>query len=967
MNVKDIQIDRLTRNLRVLSAATSARGVAGDARRGHTDGEALAEGCSDRGDEPTRKPRAAVVTWDLGHNPAGRAHVLYRLLESDWDVELIGPHWTRYGDSLWEPLQSANLTVRSFQCRTFEDFMPSAEVFAAANLYDLVYVCKPRFPSVYLGALIKDSSACPLVLDVDDFEPSFFLDESFADLAALEANLEAAFDEPYGELATRFTQTLIPAADAVTVSNVALQQRFGGHMVRHARDAVEFRSSPARRDRARARLAIKPNEFALMFIGTPRPHKGVFEVARALHQINDPTIVFHVIGEIQDAEFRRAIDSQTRARIVFHPNCGFAELPDLLAGADLVPLIQSTGHAISQYQIPAKVSDALALGVPVLATHTAPLSDLIAAGSVESTTPETLADDIIKLRSCSGSPAQYRRAFLGELSLSVNKVRLGTAIDEARECHDSSALASATDDGALRLPHALCELIELCRRHYRTVRTASTVRPLEPATLRSGTDAKASSGHPAEIGMHPRSSQRGASWARLRGKAPERYDIAYFWKQNDSGLYGRRSDMIVKYLLESGRVNRLIQFDAPMSVSSLVQHFKPGRRGTNGQQDLILRNLVDRQMGVFDTGRSRQRTFLHAAASSDGRLLSQSVGSKLGYAHYVREQLTAFGMQPEHTLAWFCPVVWEAEMLIDTVGFSAVVADLIDDQRAWASNPELAGRLDGCYRSTLEAADLVFANCQSLADGMCGFAETVHVVPNGAERFHTFPDDGANAAGSRPSTGSPVPAIMPRRWRRDLVDDVPDCLVDLNGPIACYVGNLRDRFDWLLMHDVVRALPDVSFVLFGPSNDNANADTLAQFENVHVPGVLPYDQLAHCLRCVDVGLVPHLDNQLTERMNPLKVYNYFAAGLPIVSSDVDNLEDLGLSLYRTEDPVGFASAIREAIACGVDTSAETWQKTMDSIAWDTRVSQMLSLMDEHLPSRARRSRWNERRYGHAVV
>jgi len=150
-------------------------------------------------------------------------------------------------------------------------------------------------------------------------------------------------------------------------------------------------------------------------------------------------------------------------------------------------------------------------------------------------------------------------------------------------------------------------------------------------------------------------------------------------------------------------------------------------------------------------------------------------------------------------------------------------------------------------------------------------------------------------------------------------------------------------------------MPDVSFVFFGPAGDNPNADSLAKYDNVHVLGVVPYSELAFHLKSFNVGLVPHLKNELTERMNPLKVYNYFAAGLPIVSSEVANLGKLGSQLQIASNASEFISAIRKSIAEPVDTQSEQWRATMNEIAWDTRVGNILETMDRTWHRKLRKS------------
>ena len=415
--------------------------------------------------------------------------------------------------------------------------------------------------------------------------------------------------------------------------------------------------------------------------------------------------------------------------------------------------------------------------------------------------------------------------------------------------------------------------------------------------------------------MHRRKSK--TKLANLNQSQPQsKYDIAFFWKQNDSGLYGRRSDIVARYLAASGRVNRIVHFDAPMSVHVINQLFCSAPVDVKSQQTLILQNLVDRRMGLMDDERTTHRTFVNSPHERRATLLGEPLYKLEAYARYVREELDKVGMHPSTTWAWFCPIIWEAPMLIKQIGFAGVVSDLIDDQRAWDTVETHARRLHDNYRDTLAASDIVFANCDALANGMSEYASDLQVVPNGAERFLNWP-----------------------------TPSCPPALSEVQGPIAGYVGNLRDRIDWMLMQEVVASLPQITFVFAGPAGDNKNADSLGRFPNVIMPGVVHYSDLPAWLNRFDVGLVPHVNNRLTAKMNPLKVYNYFAAGLPVVSTEVDNLGALGDSITVVNSSHAFSEAIKAAINSPVDTSTIAWQQTMDTIAWDSRVRAMLDVLD----------------------
>src|SRR3546814_706979 len=60
--------------------------------------------------------------------------------------------------------------------------------------------------------------------------------------------------------------------------------------------------------------------------------------------------------------------------------------------------------------------------------------------------------------------------------------------------------------------------------------------------------------------------------------------------------------------------------------------------------------------------------------------------------------------------------------------------------------------------------------------------------------------------------------------------------------------------------------------------------------NVRMHGVVKYDQLGVRLSKFDVGLIPHLEMELTRYMNPLKAYVYLSWNLPVVATAVANVD-----------------------------------------------------------------------------
>jgi len=814
--------------------------------------------------------RAAVIAWDLAHNPAGRAMVLYDLLAQDWDVDLVGPTWERYGGRVWPPLDGSGRRIRAFPCRTLEDFWPAALAIASAADYDLVVVCKPRLPSLLLGSLVKQRCGCPLVLDVDDLELSFFPDETGATLDDLEAGGPQAMVEPYAELPTRAADALVGDADAVIVSNAALRQRFGGIVVRHARDEDTFHPDRFDRAAARARMGIEAGDHAIVFVGTARAHKGVFDIARTLDALPDKRFVLHLVGTIGDRRVRAELDRHRGARIIYHPDCSFDELPEKLAAADSVVLLQDPSHPICRFQIPAKISDAAAFGLPILTTDVPPLRDLVPQGLVTLVEPAGLGKalgDLLDNRD--GTAERQRRrtvreAFEQELGLRVNRARLDLAI----------ALAAKAGPG---LPPSYRRLLAMTGRAFTALRGRAT----------SATGAAA-----------------GVSRARP-------FDLVMFWKQNDSGIYGRRSDMLMKYLPASGRVGRILQIDAPLEVADLAALTEPGR---GSAARLILNNIIDNQFGLRDDGGRLPRTFLwdrkgrHPVLPHVGRSLAD-------YPAWVEAQMQAAGIDPANAFAWICPVVFDFPAVAQRIPFRGIIGDIIDDQRNFAMAESYRQRIIASYDATLPLFDLTFTNCAPVAEAFANLVGSITVVPNGAELGE----------------------------RRQVA--LPDRLAALPRPLAGYVGNLRDRIDWGLLEAAARSLPEVSFAIVGGGAREGETTALETLPNVTFTGPVPYETAMACMDAFDVALVPHLRNALTATMNPLKIYNYLAARKPVVSTEIENVDPaLRAFISFASDAGGFAAAIRAACRAR-PPDGPAFEVAIAGISWEARAQAILARID----------------------
>jgi glycosyltransferase involved in cell wall biosynthesis len=131
-------------------------------------------------------------------------------------------------------------------------------------------------------------------------------------------------------------------------------------------------------------------------------------------------------------------------------------------------------------------------------------------------------------------------------------------------------------------------------------------------------------------------------------------------------------------------------------------------------------------------------------------------------------------------------------------------------------------------------------------------------------------------------------------------------------PAAGYVGAMQEWFDIDCVEQAARGNPDCRFVLVG-SVDHPPIRRLQSLRNVEFTGEVPYDRLPEICANFRIGLIPFRLNALTLATNPIKLYEYFSCGMPVVSTALPEVESMGELAYVARTPEAFGLAVRQAM------------------------------------------------------
>ncbi|MFZ2412666.1 MAG: glycosyltransferase, partial [Candidatus Cryosericum sp.] len=128
-----------------------------------------------------------------------------------------------------------------------------------------------------------------------------------------------------------------------------------------------------------------------------------------------------------------------------------------------------------------------------------------------------------------------------------------------------------------------------------------------------------------------------------------------------------------------------------------------------------------------------------------------------------------------------------------------------------------------------------------------------------------------------------------------------------------YVGAMREWFDGRVLGAIAAAYPDWEIDCFGDVIP-AVRNELAVHVNIHFKGTLSQAAIAQLAPQYDVALIPFRESPLTIGVDPLKFYEYIAAGLPVVSSTIHALGAFDENMVRlAATPEEFVSAVQAAI------------------------------------------------------
>lgn len=307
----------------------------------------------------------------------GRAALLASTLATKHEVEIIGT--SRNGD-IWYPMRNIDIPIKIYPWSRYPTFFSTIRKMIREMDADIFVACKLRPTSYGIALLKKWFTGKPVIVDIDDWEAGFYYHSGFWGRVGRFLN----FSNPNGLPYTWLMEQLIGYADSTIVSNRFLQNRFSGCLIPHCRDTTILNPAKFNTQKNKKSLGLE-NSRVIMFLGTPRAHKGIDDLIQAVDNLQYPDVRLVFIGT--EPSF-----SPEQKNIIVFPKIPFDELPKHLSAADIL-VVPQRNTTDTQGQIPAKLFDAMAMAIPVITTNVSDIPEILGGNGylVEPGNPKELA------------------------------------------------------------------------------------------------------------------------------------------------------------------------------------------------------------------------------------------------------------------------------------------------------------------------------------------------------------------------------------------------------------------------------------------------------------------------------------------------------------------------------------------------------------------------------------------------
>lgn len=282
-----------------------------------------------------------------------------------------------------------------------------------------------------------------------------------------------------------------------------------------------------------------------------------------------------------------------------------------------------------------------------------------------------------------------------------------------------------------------------------------------------------------------------------------------------------------------------------------------------------------------------------------------------------------------HKIGMASPILWtfshQSDRLIGRFQESLSVYHCVDYWQWLLPKVFLMGTKDAIRKDeilTASKVDFVVSTSRFLQRYLRAYNSKSHYVPNAAEYdlFARAPDKSLS---------------------------IPEDMRNISKPILGFSGTLEAKSDLDLLRRIALESPDWNLVFIGLTENVPDLHKLRGLNNVHFLGLKPLKELPNYLRQFDVCLVPFRKTDELSSISPLKIFEYIAAGRPVVATRYPEIQDLSHVVFLSDSAQDFIKNIYRALSENNDNRRVKQEKFALNNTWQKRAKKLIGLADRY--------------------
>jgi glycosyltransferase involved in cell wall biosynthesis len=269
------------------------------------------------------------------------------------------------------------------------------------------------------------------------------------------------------------------------------------------------------------------------------------------------------------------------------------------------------------------------------------------------------------------------------------------------------------------------------------------------------------------------------------------------------------------------------------------------------------------------------------------------------------------------------PLLWiilpHYASLLDSIQCKGIVYYVVDE---YSSLPHVdVERIRKMEQQILDKANVVFVVSEELLERKSKLNKNTYLSPHGVDTRH---------------------------FNKSLDDNTttPEDLKAIAKPVIGFIGLIEKWVDLNLIEYLASARLNLSFVLIGRIVQN-----IARFRelpNVHFLGQRDYASVPDYVKYFDACLIPFKLNDVIKSSNPLKLKEYLAAGKPVVSVAIREVEKYGDLAYISNNYDEFLQHIDRALQEDNPQKKDARVKAMEKESWAAKVDSICGFVQKHI-------------------